>query len=484
MSKRLSLIESQYLLQDGVLHHVEEDSTLHVIPPSESRKKLFTEAHGGRFGAHLGKVKVHTELKRHYWWRGMRSDITKWSRGCTVCTTHGPGQAVKPVLTPIPVARPFDRVGIDVIQFPLSRNGNRYAVVVVDYLTKWPEVFAIPDQSAFTIAKLIVEEVVSRHRVPSEILSDRGRSFLSGLMVEVEKLLGFKKVNTTAYHPHTDGLVERYNRTLKAMLAKTVTEGGKDWDEKILYVLFAYRASMQHSTQESPFFLLYGRDPRLPTEAVLSPPTTRSLMALREYRAGLHSRMSNAWELARGMVKKAQSRQKQQYDRRCRPPNFAEGDKVFLLKPAEQTGELQKLARPYHGPYRIITMDTNTASIRRVDRPEDSPVLVALNCLRRCLDEVGDTFWPPDKKVAKSKPRSAKYHASSKVPPSQETTASGSRQLEGLDPKMDRHQQKGDESCRTAVVKTPTPPTKWEGHLRSRAKHRSVGTSEARVGEM
>ena len=201
--------------------------------------------------------------------------------------------------------------------------------------------------------------------------------------------------------------------------------------------------------------------PRLPTEAVLSPPTTRSLMELREYGACLHSRMSNAWELARGMVKKAQSRQKKQYDRRSRPPNFAEGDRVFLLKPAEQTGELRKLARPYHGPYRIVTMNTNTASIRRVDRPEDSPVLVALDRLRRCPDEVGDTFWPPDKKAAKSKSRSPKYHASSKVPPpSQETTASGSRQLEGLDPKRDRHQQKGDESCCATVFKTPSPPIK------------------------
>ena len=345
----VSLTESQYLLQDGVLYHVEEDSTLRIIPPSESRKKLFTEAHGGRFGAHLGDVKVHSELKRHYWWRGMQGNIAKWSRGCTVCATHGPGQAVKPVLTPIPVVGPFDRVGIDVIQFPLSRNGNRYAVVVVDYLTKWPEVFAVPDQLAFTIAKFIVEEVISRHGVPSEILSECGRSSLSGLMAEVEKLLGIKKVNTTAYHPQTDGLVKRYNRTLKAMLAKTVTEGEKDWDEKIPYLLFAYRASIQHSTQESPFSLLYGRDPRLPTEAVLSP-TTRSFVELKEYGARLHSRMSDAWELAHGMVKKVQSRQKKQYDRRSRPPNFAEGDRMFLLKPAELTGELQKLARPYHGP--------------------------------------------------------------------------------------------------------------------------------------
>ena len=224
-----------------------------------------------------------------------------------MCACHGPGQAVKRVLTPIVVAGPFDRVGIDVIQLPLSRNGNRNAVAVVDYLTKWPEVFAVPDQSAFTIAKLIVEEVVSRHGVRSEILSNCSKSCLSGLMAEVEKLLGFKKMNNTAYHLQTDSLVERNKRTLKTMLAKIVTEGGKDWDEKIAYVQFAYCATIQHNTQETPFFLLYGRDPRLSTEAVLSPLTTRSLVELKEYGARLHSRMSNAWELALGMVKKAQS---------------------------------------------------------------------------------------------------------------------------------------------------------------------------------
>ena len=100
-------------------------------------------------------------------------------------------------------------------------------------------------QTAATIGRLLVEEIVSRHGVPSEILSDRGRAFLSGLMQEVETLLGFRKVNTTAYHPQTDGLVERYNRTLTAMLAKTVENRGTEWDARLPYVLFAYRACLQ-----------------------------------------------------------------------------------------------------------------------------------------------------------------------------------------------------------------------------------------------
>ena len=75
-------------------------------------------------------------------------------------------------MTPIPVSGKFDRVGVDVVQFPTSYNGNKYAVVFVDYLTKWPEVFAVPDQSADTITHLLVEQIVCRHGVPTELFSD------------------------------------------------------------------------------------------------------------------------------------------------------------------------------------------------------------------------------------------------------------------------------------------------------------------------
>ena len=245
-AKRLALTQSQYVIEDGILYHVEADSTVRVIPPLNSREKLFQQVHGGVFGAHLGDAKVHSELRRHYWWQGMRADITRWTRGCLVCASYSTGQAVHAPLTPIPVSGPFDRVGVDVIQFPLSHDGNRYAVVFMDYLTKWPEVFATSDQSAATIAKLLIEQIVSRHGVPSEILSDRGRAFLSGLMKEVEQLLGFHKANTSAYHPQTDGLVERFNRTLTTMLAKTVEKGGKD----------AVRLSSQPATVHTGISLL------------------------------------------------------------------------------------------------------------------------------------------------------------------------------------------------------------------------------------
>ena len=80
----------------------------------------------------------------------MRSDITRWSRGCLVCTTREAGRAYCTPLTPIPVSGLFDRIGVDSIQFPRSHQGN------MDYLTKWPEVFPVPDQSAATVARLLI----------------------------------------------------------------------------------------------------------------------------------------------------------------------------------------------------------------------------------------------------------------------------------------------------------------------------------------
>ena len=349
-ARELTLTKSHFLLKDGVLYHIDEkDKSLRIINPKDARLDLFHTVHDGKFSGHLRDVKIHGQLSRHYWWPHMRRDIVNWCRSCLTCATRRPGRAVKLLLTPIPVSGPFDRVGVDVIQFPKSVAGNKYAVVFVDYLTKWPEVFAVKDQTALTIAKLLMTEIVPRHGVPSELLSDRGTSFLSSLMYELYRLLGIKKINTTAYHPQTEGLVERFNRTLTDMLAKTVEVGGADWDVRLPYVLFSYRSSLQESTQESPFYLLYGRDPQLPVEEMLVP-QERASIEIGGYTEEVTKRMSDAWETARQQVQKAQKRQKQNHDRNARPATFSSGDRVFVYMPAKTTGKTRKFARPYHGP--------------------------------------------------------------------------------------------------------------------------------------
>ena len=386
--RRVVLTHGQYALVDDILYHVEPDKTLRVIPPATDREELFLEVHRGPFGGHLSDAKIHSQLSRHYWWPGMRKDITHWTRGCLTCASRNVGRPVKPLLTPIPVGGPFDRVGVDVLQLPLSRQGNRYAVVFMDYLTKWPEVFAVPDQTALTIARLLVEQVISRHGVPSQLLSDRGPAFLSNLVQELCAVMGMRKVNTTAYHPQTDGLVERFNRNLTDMLAKTTDKGGQDWDTRLPYVLFAYRCSMQSSTMESPFFLLYGRDPRLPTETALTAPIPRAEVDLATYKEQVVQGLTEAWGLAQSHVRRAQDRQKKVHDQHAVAPSFQVGDRVFLYEPAAKSSKAHKFARPFSGPHRIVCLYQNGADIRPVDKPQKAAIRVSLNQLRPCPVEI------------------------------------------------------------------------------------------------
>ena len=391
-ARKLIPTKSQFEVIGGALYRVmEKDMTLRIVLPKANRHKIFEDAHGGVFGGHLREAKIHGQLAKHYWWPRMRADIQQWCRACTVCASRNVGQVTRPLLTPIPVNGPFDRVGVDVLKLPKSDQGNQYAVVFVDYLTKWPEVFAVPDQTSLTIARLLVEHVIPRHGVPAELLSDRAKAFLSQLIHEVYELMGIKKMNTTSYHPQTDGLVEHFNRTLTDMLAKTVKKGGADWDEKLPYVLYAYQSSIQESTQESPFFLLYGRDPRPPTESALSPTEDRSLTDIDTYKSEVNERLASAWELVREQVEKAQHKQKKQHDRHSRDPGFKVGERVFVYMPAELRGKAYKFARPFRGPYHILRLFENGAEVRLIEKPKADSIRVALNRARRCPSEIPDS---------------------------------------------------------------------------------------------
>ena len=380
-AKRLVLTSSNFSLMDGVLYFNQPNGRLLLVVRKSQRQKLIQEAHGGILSGHLREMKTYSQLQTHYWWPGLRTDVRKWCQSCLVCASRHVGKAQKPPLSPIPVAGPFDCIGVDVIQFPCSYDGNKYAVVFMDYLTKWPEVFAVANQTAETIAQTLVE-------VPAKLLSDRGANFLSDILQEVYVLLGIKKINTSAYHLQCDGLVKRFNRTLTDMLAKTVDHSGRDWDKWIPYVLYAYRTSMQESTRESPFYLLYGRDARLPTEAALTQPRTCYQVDIDDFKTDLVCNLSDAWELARQNICQAQKKQKQHYDQKARMREYHVGDRVFVHMPGEVRGKAWKFARPFHGPFRILELTPTNASVRLVDRPQDTPIFVSLDRVRRCPEEI------------------------------------------------------------------------------------------------
>ena len=297
----------------------------------------------------------------------MYSDAEKLAKACPECAVAmGTSRKKRPPLHPIPVLRPFQILGIDVMDLPVTEKGNRHVVVIQDLFTKWPLVFPVPDQKASRVAKLVVEEVVPLFGVPESLLSDRGTNLLPCLVLDVCKMLGITKLNTTAYHPQCDGAVERFNRTLKTILRKHAARFGNQWDTYLPGVLRAYRNTPHTSTGEKPSFLLFGLDCRSPTEAAFLPTADINLTDVCDYREELMLTLSSARELAARNIQRAQKRYKDQYDRRISTPDLRIGEWVLVRFPQDESGRLTKLSRPWHGPYRITRKEDPDVTVVKV----------------------------------------------------------------------------------------------------------------------
>ena len=156
-----------------------------------------------------------------------------------------------------PVSDTWNKVGIDLIELPVSSRGNRYCITLTDYFSKWAEAMPVPTKEASHVTDFLYK-MIFRHGCPEEIISDQAREFCNQVIIRLEKLTGFQHRVTSAYHPQSNGLDERMNRTLKGALQKLVNEKQEDWDQLLDNVLFAYRTSRQASTKYTPFFWYMG----------------------------------------------------------------------------------------------------------------------------------------------------------------------------------------------------------------------------------
>ena len=173
-----------------------------------------------------------------------------------------------------------------------------YIVVIADYFTKFTEAFAIPNHTAKTVADKLVTEVICIYGSPEQIHTDMGREFESGLFKEVCRLLGIKKTRTCPYRPQSDGLVERFNRTLEKMLSTFRAENKIDWDDYLPYIMFAYRSSVHVSTQHTPNYLMYDQEINCSIDLMYGPPPDRvEYECPIDYAEWLQSAMRNAFRL-------------------------------------------------------------------------------------------------------------------------------------------------------------------------------------------
>ena len=294
---------------------------------------------------------------------------------------------------PIPAQRPFQTIGVDVMELPLTKKGNRYVVVFQGMFTKWPMVYPVPDQKSQRLMKLLVEEIVPLFEVPEALLSDRGTNLLSHLMLDVCQLLGVSKLNTTTYHPQCDGMVERFNRTLKAMLRKHSATMGPQWDEYLSGILWAYRNTPHYSTGEKPSFLLFGMDCRSPSEAALLPPASPDNTALGDYREELMLNLSSARKLAQTTLQQAQKCYKNSYDKHCHPIHYQLGDWILIRFSQDETEKDHKLSKPWHGPYRVVQCEEPNIVATKVYFPDDGPINVHQTRTTRCPPEFQNGYY-------------------------------------------------------------------------------------------
>lgn len=360
-------------LQDGVLRRKwvnSEGTSSHsqILLPRSKVGQVLQEMHNGASGGHLGINKTLAKVRERYYWLSSKQDVESWCRKCITCAaTKGPKVKPQGRMKQYNVGAPFERIAIDIAgPFPETEKGNRYTLVVMDYFSKWPEVFAIPNQEAKTVSEEIVNHWVSRFGVPMELHSDQGRNFESKVFQEVCQLLGIRKTRTTALHPQSDGMVERFNRTLNEHLSKVVGVDQRNWDRHISLFLMAYRNAVHTSTGHTPSEVLFGKTATLPSEIKFgaSPEEPKNVS---DYVSDLRRRLMDVHDRTRKKIHIASDRMKTRYDLKATSSGFSEGDLVWLYNPMRRKGRSPKLQQDWEGPYNVITRINDVVyRIRRV----------------------------------------------------------------------------------------------------------------------
>ena len=350
-------------LRDGVLMRAWESSGGHgkkwlTIVPQGQKKDIMAQSHGAVASGHFGIKKTLLRLREKFYWIGMRRDVIEWCRTCTACAAKkGPHRTAHAPLQIMNAGSPMERVAIDIAgPLPVSTSGNRYILVAMDYFAKWPEAYAIPNQEATTVAQVLVNEFFSRFGVPYELHSDQGRNFESNVFKECCKILGIRKTRTTPMHPESDGMVERFNRTLGQELAKQCKNQQDDWDKHLPLLLMAYRSAEHESTGYTPAQLMIGREMRLPIDLMLSPPPHADMTSptVTDFARELRYQLSLSHAYARENLKISSEAMKLRSDARASTELLEHDDQVWLYNPKRKKGLSPKLMSPWEGPYTVV----------------------------------------------------------------------------------------------------------------------------------
>ena len=373
---------------DGRRHH------MLPIVPTALQEEVLRQLHDNPTSGHFGRAKTFQRIRDRYYWKGCRNDVNNWCRQCDLCSARkGPKRRQHGPAGVYVVGAPMERVAVDILgPFPRSQQNNRYLLVAMDYFTKWPEVYPLPDQEASTIAQALVEGFFCRFGLPLELHSDQGGNFESTLFAEVCRLLGINKTRTTPAYPQSDGMVERYNKTLADSLSMYVKVHQQDWEDHLPYVLMAYRTAQHEATGASPCRLMFGRELRVPVDLVMERPPDAESGTSSKFASQLQAILRDVQRDARSRLQKTAARMKARYDRQADEAGFRPGDAVWLHNTRVKTGCSSKLSRPWEGPYKVMARITD--QVYRIQMsPRSKPKVVNRFRLWKYAGRLDPDWW-------------------------------------------------------------------------------------------
>ena len=259
-------------------------------------------------------------------------------------------------------------------------------LVINDLYTKCVEAFAVPDKQAETVIQKLIPGIICRHGCPDEVLTDRGPAFISQATQLFWKALNTKPIWMTRYHSRTNAVTERWNATFLAMCSMYVDKHQRDWDTLIPFLCFAYNTSVHPATQETPFFLMHGREPVLPIDVTLQTSMALPTFEINRYKKLLTERLLDANATVVAGMQQAASKSKFTWDKTLRPKQYKPGDRVFMFfkklpgigkVPTGYPQRRYKLGHHWRGPFRVLKQIG--PSLYTMVGPNNRPVGVA-NC--------------------------------------------------------------------------------------------------------
>jgi len=314
-----------------------------IVIPSSLHWLVFQEFHQNM--AHLGATRTYQLARERFYWPNMEEDIKTYiSKKCSCLISRKPHVIPYAPLGTVTATSPLDIVSLDFLKVDKSAGGYEYILVIVDQFTRYAQAYATRNKSSRTAAEKLFNNFVTKFGPPKRILHDQGGEFENNLFKELEKYYGIKKSRTTPYHPMCNGMTERLNSTIIQMLRSLPETAKSKWRESLDKLMFAYNCTRHAVTGYSPFYLLFGRNARLPIDAVLDQYKTekKQYTDVSDYVRIQKSRMNEAFQIAQNNTSKRRDQDKKLKDTKATLTPLEVGDRV-LVRNLTQRGGTGKL---------------------------------------------------------------------------------------------------------------------------------------------